>query len=117
VSDGGLAVSIAECCIGNPEGPLGADIHVHRKIRDDELVFSENQSLIVVSLAEDRLLDVERIASQYNVPCTTIGRVRGDRFSFNDKIDVSIHEVKQWYEQSIPAYMDEPVATSLEGES
>lgn len=116
VSDGGLAVAVAECCIGNPDGPMGANIHVHRKIRDDELMFSENQSLIVVSLPEDNLLEIERIASQYNVPCTTIGRVRGDRFTFNDKIDVSIHEMKQWYEESIPGMMEQPVTVSQEAE-
>jgi len=114
VSDGGLAVAVAECCLGDPENPLGADIHVHRKIRDDELMFSENQSLIVVSLSEDRLLDIERIASQYSVPCTTIGRVRGDRFSFNDKIDVSIADVMEWYQQAIPTAMEKPVAVSQE---
>jgi len=117
VSDGGLAVTIAESCIGNPDGPLGADIHVHRKLRDDELMFSENQSLIVVSLPENHLLDIERIASQYNVPCTTIGRVRGDRFTFNDKIDVSVQDMAQWYEATIPSFMEQPVAISEEEDS
>lgn len=117
VSDGGLAVAVAESCIGNPDGPLGADVHVHRKLRDDELMFSENQSLIVVSLPENHLLDIERIASQYNVPCTTIGRVRGERFTFNDKIDVSVQEMAQWYEATIPSFMESPVAISEEEDS
>jgi len=112
VSDGGLAVTVAECCISNPGRMFGANIHVHRKIRDDELMFAENQSLVVVSLPEDHLLEIERIASQYNVPCTTIGRVRGDRYTFNDKIDLDIHEIQEWYERSIPDKMERPITVS-----
>ncbi|MBS1271106.1 MAG: Phosphoribosylformylglycinamidine synthase subunit PurL [Candidatus Marinimicrobia bacterium] len=114
VSDGGLAVAVAESCIENPDRLYGADIHVHRKLRDDELMFSENQSLIVVSLAEDKLLEIERIASQYSVPCTTIGRVRGERLSFNDKIDVAVSDIKEWYSNTIPSLMEPPVPTSQE---
>ena len=114
VSDGGLAVTIAESCIGNPAQLYGADIHVHRKLRDDELMFSENQSLVVVSLAEDKLLDIERIASKYSVPCTTIGRVRGDRFKFNDKIDIPIEDIKDWHENTIPSMMEQPIQAAQE---
>ncbi|MBD3274932.1 MAG: phosphoribosylformylglycinamidine synthase subunit PurL [Candidatus Marinimicrobia bacterium] len=114
VSDGGLAVAVAESCIGNPDALFGASIHVHRKLRDDELMFSESQSIIVVSLPEDNLLEIERIASQYNVPCTTIGRVRGDRYIFNDKIDVAVEDIKHWYEDTIPSMMEQPVAASKE---
>lgn len=115
VSDGGLAITVAECCIGSPDGSMGADIHVHRKLRDDELMFSENQSLVVISVSEDNLLEIERIASQYSVPCTTIGRVRGDRFIFNDKIDVAVADVKRWYEEPIPMAMDQqPVLAEQE---
>jgi len=59
-------------------------------------------------------LEIERIASQYSVPCTTIGRVRGDRYIFNDKIDVPIEDVKRWYEETIPMAMDQPVLTEQE---
>jgi len=114
VSDGGLAVAVAECCLGNPDGLFGADIHVHRKIRDDELMFSENQSLIVVSLPENKLLDIERVASQYNVPCTTIGRVRGSRYIFNDKIDLPVDKIQTWYEDCIEDMMEQPVITIQE---
>ena len=53
ISDGGLAVALAECCIGGPEKPLGARIETHEMIRGDALLFSESQSRIVVSLSRE----------------------------------------------------------------
>jgi phosphoribosylformylglycinamidine synthase len=50
VSDGGLAVALAECCIGGPEKPLGARIELRDMIRGDALLFGESQSRIVVTV-------------------------------------------------------------------
>ena len=106
ISDGGLAVALAEACIQNPVKPLGASVYISRKLRDDELFFSESQSVILVTINESKLLDMERIASKNLVPCVTIGRVRDDgRLKLNECVNLSIDEAKKAYTNAIPDLM------------
>lgn len=85
-SEGGLAVAIAECCISNPRGPIGAEVSFPSKgIRKDAYLFGESQSRIVVSVApgkcEERL---RAMADEKNVPLFEVGAVGGRSL----KIDV-----------------------------
>ncbi|MBU4446611.1 MAG: phosphoribosylformylglycinamidine synthase subunit PurL [Candidatus Marinimicrobia bacterium] len=106
ISDGGLAVALAESCISNPENPMGASVFISRKLRDDEIFFGETQSVIIISIPENHLLDIERIASKNIVPCFTIGRVKDNgRLKLNNSIDISIDEIKTTYTSSIPNMM------------
>jgi phosphoribosylformylglycinamidine synthase len=77
-SEGGLAVTLAECCF-NPAELLGADIAVpNDSLRLDELLFSELQSRIVISV---RPRDAERVSEllrDRNVPHSKLGSVGGD---------------------------------------
>ena len=80
ISDGGLAVSLAECCIGGPDRPLGVRIETHEMIRGDALLFSESPSRIVVSLEEKNLAQLQELAAELRVPMHVIGTVGGARF-------------------------------------
>jgi phosphoribosylformylglycinamidine synthase len=107
MSYGGLAVALAESCINNPDKPLGASIYISRKLRDDELFFGESQSVIIISINEKYLLDMERIASKNIIPCVTIGRVKDNgRLKINEIIDVSIGDLKKAYAETIPSIMN-----------
>lgn len=107
VSDGGLAVALAESCIANPEKALGASVYISRKLRNDELFFGESQSVIVLSINEKYLLDMERIASKNIIPCVTIGRVKDNgRLKINEIIDVSVDEMHKTYTETIPNIMN-----------
>lgn len=106
ISDGGLAVAISEACISNPDKPLGASIFISRKLRNDEVFFSESQSVIIVTINEKNLLEMERIAARNVVPCVTIGRVKDNgRLRFNDIIDLPLDEAKSVYETALPKAM------------
>jgi phosphoribosylformylglycinamidine (FGAM) synthase-like enzyme len=50
-SDGGLAVALAECCIGNPEHENGAEIDLsnYSVLANREILFGESQARIVLS--------------------------------------------------------------------
>ena len=106
ISDGGLAVAIAEACISNPDKPIGASIYISRKLRNDVLFFGESQSVIILTINENRLLEMERIASKNIIPCVTIGRVKDNgRLRMNRIIDVSLDEIKTVYTNAIPDAM------------
>ena len=85
-ADGGLAVTIAECCIAGAVGAL-LDLPVYRTpetegqnldSRVDNLLFGETQSSIVVSCTPNSLPLVIRAAREYDIPCLALGSVGGD---------------------------------------
>ncbi|MBO8131833.1 MAG: phosphoribosylformylglycinamidine synthase subunit PurL [Candidatus Marinimicrobia bacterium] len=107
ISDGGMAVAIAEACIKNPEKNIGASIFASGDMRNDELLFSECQSCIIVSIDEKNLLEMEKIASRNIVPCTTIGRVKADGvLRINDLIKIDVKTISQIYYNAIPNIMN-----------
>jgi phosphoribosylformylglycinamidine synthase len=82
-ADGGLAVTLAECCFD--AGGLGADIDVPQVTdvpdawRTDATLFSESPSRVVISVAPEHLDAVLARASTAGVPAAAIGSVGGTR--------------------------------------
>lgn len=78
VSDGGIAVALAECAF-----PAGAGIDVDLSLMHNDtvsafsLLFSESASRFVVSVPEKNIEAFEKI--MHGTLCAKIGRVRGDR--------------------------------------
>jgi len=101
ISDGGLAMNLAESCIG---GKIGAQITISPTVRWDALLFGETQSVIVVTIAENNLLPLQQICNEHDVPLHTIGRVNGDVLSISDKINISIKDLEDIYESALPKY-------------
>jgi phosphoribosylformylglycinamidine synthase len=94
LSDGGLAVALAECCISGPDKPLGVRIEVREMIRGDALLFSESQSRIVVSLEEKNLGQLQQIAAERNVPMQVMGSVGGSRFTIQPLLQLPVEELR-----------------------
>ena len=69
LSDGGLAVALAECCFGAAE--IGARIDLDSDLRPEVLAFHEAPSRILISTA--RPLQVAAIAERHGVPSPVIG--------------------------------------------
>ena len=101
LSDGGLAVNIAESIISSKSG-LGAKLDIDRKLRDDELLFGECQSVIIVTLNEDHLHDLVLLAQDMDVYTQTIGRVTNDAtLQINDLINISRDEFEPAYNNAL----------------
>jgi phosphoribosylformylglycinamidine synthase subunit PurL len=97
LSDGGLAVNISESIMSAKSG-IGAKLDIDRKLRDDELLFGECQSVIIVSLNEDQLYDLILLAQGMDVYTQTIGRVTNDAtLIINDLINVSRAKLEPVY--------------------
>ncbi|MEW6731856.1 MAG: phosphoribosylformylglycinamidine synthase subunit PurL [Acidobacteriota bacterium] len=89
VSDGGLLIALAECCIAKPVGHcLGVELDLKRSdtqafatgISLAAALFGETPARIIVSLKENDLPTLEQIAARYNVPCRPLGRSVTDWF-------------------------------------
>ena len=101
VSDGGLAVALAECCIGGAEKPIGARIELRDMIRGDALLFGESQSRIVVSVKPGDLGRLQQIADKEAAPMQVIGEVGGSRLSLQPFAQISVDEAKSLWQQGL----------------
>jgi phosphoribosylformylglycinamidine synthase len=77
VAEGGLAVALAEACITQPEGVIGARITVTGDLRADALLFGESQSRVLVSLPQVALPRLQELTRSANLPLTVLGEVGG----------------------------------------
>jgi phosphoribosylformylglycinamidine synthase subunit PurL len=79
LSEGGLAIALAECCIANPKKKIGAVINLGAgKIRKDALLFGESQSRVILSAKKSNAKNIFRIARKNKTPVSVIGKTGGD---------------------------------------
>ncbi len=72
ISEGGLFVACLESAMS---GNLGFDICTDKQYRLDAYLFGESQSRVVVSLASDKMPDLESICKKHSVEMLRIGTV------------------------------------------
>ena len=78
-SEGGLAVTLGECCVSHPFRSLGATIQLNlQRSRLDALLFGESPSRAVVTTSPDHTESVLQTAHEYGIVAVVIGEVGGD---------------------------------------
>jgi len=107
VSDGGVAVALAECCIVDKNHPMGATINLKNDIiRPEWLLFSESQSRILLSISPENRETLEDFFSKQNVELLYIGRVGGNQLIINDWLNISLNELANSYFQLLKNKME-----------
>ncbi|HEV2288218.1 MAG TPA: phosphoribosylformylglycinamidine synthase subunit PurL [Candidatus Acidoferrales bacterium] len=79
VSDGGLAVTLAECCFAGRDN-LSADVAIQDGDAAEFALFEESGARAVVSVRAELLARVMDIAAQYKVEAQPIGKVTRGEF-------------------------------------
>jgi phosphoribosylformylglycinamidine synthase subunit PurL len=90
VSDGGVAVTLAECCFA--ARGLGACVTLPDDAVAEYALFGERGARVVVSVAPEKLAAVQKTARQYSVGVQEIGEVTGDntlRIKYKGEVVVS----------------------------
>ena len=103
LSDGGLAVAMAECAMAGavgftavlPDGPLLPHV----------ALFSESASRAMVTARPGREADVEQLATVHQVPIAQIGFTGGSRLEFTGGFDITLEDALVVYEGAIPRTM------------
>jgi phosphoribosylformylglycinamidine synthase len=75
VSDGGVAVTLAESCFA---GGVGASVAVPEDVASEYALFGERGARVMVSVAPEKLAAVRNTARQYGVGAHEIGKVTND---------------------------------------
>jgi phosphoribosylformylglycinamidine synthase len=118
-SDGGIAVTLAECCFDT--AGMGAEVEIDRvRVAGTEAVnvaaalFGESASRVVIGVAQDDVTAVLQRAAAASVPAQVIGRTGGNRLRIavagETVIDVSVDEAERVWSSAIEKYFERRVA-------
>jgi len=91
ISDGGIAICLAESCIGHN---LGAQVTLGISNGTSlQNLFSEEPTRVILSANPSARATIESVAKTHGVACTVIGQVTGDRLRIDQVIDTSVTEL------------------------
>ena len=111
-SDGGIAVTLAECTFDS--GGIGCTVELTSgaaspaSLTVDSTLFSESSSRIVISVAASQEGEILKRAAAAGVPATRIGRTGGSRLRItvdnHPAIDVSVSEAEQVWSTTLEKF-------------
>lgn len=107
LSEGGIAVAVAESAIS---GGRGVKVDVATDLRADIALFSESQSRILLSCAPENQAALEKAFAEAGVPCAVIGTVQGTSVEIKvngaPAIDAPVAELERVWKDAIPCLMN-----------
>jgi len=107
ISDGGLIVALAECCIMNPEAPLGARIEFQLPdMRPEWFLFSESQSRFILSVHMKHAHKVFNFFDKQDILIRKIGEVGGDQLTVSNYFTIPLSTLSDIYYQTLPRKME-----------
>src|SRR6185437_9569095 len=101
LSDGGLAIALAESCL---RGGNGCSIDL-----DDvspqafTALFSESAGRAVVTVRPEQAAEFAALAHSHGVPAAAIGTVTGDSLQVNGQFDIPLDELAAVWQGTLPA--------------
>ncbi|MDT0203852.1 phosphoribosylformylglycinamidine synthase subunit PurL [Nocardioides sp. AE5] len=101
LSDGGLAIALAESSLRNGIGAavaVGADAFVD--------LFSESAARAVVTVRDADADALVALAEKHGVPLTPLGRTGGDVLAVEGQFEVPVAELRDAWTATLPAAMD-----------
>ncbi len=104
ISDGGLAITLAEMALFSNFGAsvsldeLGVDMH--------QVLHSEAQSGVVVTCDTDKKESLKNHFEKLKIPCWKIGQVQGNSLKIDELVSLKVTEMSDIYENVLPQVMD-----------
>ncbi len=107
LSEGGLAVALAECSIKSKKG-LGFEVKLNDKIRTDALLFGESQSRIILVAKDKNAGKILALARKMKVKARVIGKTGGKKMVIWHRkkkvVDQPVKLMRDAFKNSIPGY-------------
>jgi len=98
LSEGGLAIALAECCLA---GGRGCQVTVTGDVFTQ--LFSESAARAVVAVRPGGSEALAALAAEHGVPVTDLGVVRGDSLVVTGSFDISVDELAAAHRGTLPA--------------
>jgi phosphoribosylformylglycinamidine synthase len=99
LSDGGLAIALAESCL---RGGVGCEIALTGEDAFTEL-FSESAGRAVVSVKHGREDDFAALCTAHEVPSTALGVTGGETLTVDGSFEVPLDELTRVWQDTLPA--------------
>ena len=107
ISDGGLAVALAEMAIA---GGIGASIELPPSAPELGFLFGEDQARYILTAAPDAAEAIQHAADQAGVPCQIIGVTGGDTLTLGFGTAILVNDLAKANEDWLPRYMAQSYA-------
>jgi len=98
VSDGGIALAVAEMCLA---GKTGAEVANESALPAIQFLFAEDQARYVLSVPETKLEALLEAAQSAGVPAQSLGQFGGDFVALADAF-IPLTAVKDAFETGLP---------------
>jgi phosphoribosylformylglycinamidine synthase len=109
VSEGGIAVCLAEMAIGGDRGVLIDISKINEELTDDVVLFSESNTRWVIEVNKNQKKSFEKTLKDNKTSFLQIGKTNGDSLQVtNEKqllIDVSVDELRKAWKTAIWKFM------------
>ncbi len=96
VSEGGIAMCLAEMCI---EKRIGANIKLPINSREDFYLYSETQGIMILETKSRER--VKELAENCSIKCQFIGKTGGKRLRINDIVDLGISDLIEAHQEAL----------------
>jgi phosphoribosylformylglycinamidine synthase len=103
ISEGGIALAIAECCI---IGNIGAEVKAESNLNAYEFLYSESQSRALVSLRPENEEQFLEQCSRFSMSAHRFGTVGGSRISIAGLFEVELKEAAEAWHMTLPKKME-----------
>jgi len=98
ISDGGVAVAIAEMCFKNY---IGCDVIIPGNLRTDTLLFSETGGF-VIEASKQNINKIERFLNKYSCEYFKIGKTTPEKtIKINNLVNISVEITKQVWKNGL----------------
>jgi phosphoribosylformylglycinamidine synthase subunit PurL len=105
LSEGGLAVAVAESAFHGPAG-IGCELELHDSLRFDALLFGETQSRVLVTVKPAKLKQLRALSEAKGVAATVVGATGGPRIQIRHNeqvlVDVPVEHARRAWLDAIP---------------
>ena len=114
ISDGGIAVALAECCITGNDIVTGCEVEIDIKdVRSDFMLYSESQSCVVISADNANVEKIIEICEANRYTSSVIGKTTNHTFRINEVISLETELLVETYFDSINEIMEQPSKSKL----
>ncbi|MEW6271836.1 MAG: phosphoribosylformylglycinamidine synthase subunit PurL [Thermodesulfobacteriota bacterium] len=103
LSEGGLAIALAECCLTAPDGvrTCGARMRVDESMRADAFLFGESQARMLVTVRREHASTLRDLAGEAGVAVAVIGEVGGGMLEFEGLASVPLQELHDAWDTAL----------------